>query len=48
MFVFFTPTWGKIPILTSIFFNWVGQPPTSYALFLLDSTSVGEAWEAQG
>ena len=25
----FHPYLGKIPILTSIFFNWVGSPPTS-------------------
>ena len=29
----FTPTWGNDPILTSIFFRWVGEkPPTSIVL----------------
>ena len=28
-FFVFTPTWGKIPILTFIFSNGLVQPPTS-------------------
>ena len=28
------PYLGKIPILTSIFFRWVVQPPSSFSLFL--------------
>ena len=37
MFLLSSPKLGKIPILTSICFNWVGEkPPTSFPGCILD------------
>ncbi len=39
-FFYFHPYLGKIPILTSIFFRWVVQPPTSFVYWTMMNTGI--------